>query len=81
MTGAPAIEAPGSDRAGGPCGECRQLDPAPFASGVRYCRRLCVWRWPGLTVDCDRFEPGLERVDSIVQGVEKPPPQGGAVDQ
>ena len=42
--------APQLDLFNGPCGDCRHLDARPLASGVCYCRRFCVWRWPRLTM-------------------------------
>jgi hypothetical protein len=45
----------------GPCGDCRHLDARALASGVCYCRRFAVWRWPRLTVDCGAYKPGERR--------------------
>ena len=34
------------------CGACAHLDPKPIDSGIRYCRKLCMWRWAHDVVAC-----------------------------
>lgn len=40
------------------CATCRHFDAEDreLDSGVRYCRRFFVWRWPGEGEDCPNHE-------------------------
>lgn len=41
------------------CATCSGFDPEAQAidSGVRYCRRLCLWQWPGGGYGCRSYSP------------------------